>query len=132
MERSEAENEATMDVSSAEEADIMMDHCIEVESNQRMRKENISPWTLRFRLANMEDEVSLRPNLRYFCYFSKPWCFIHLNDDFRRRFQTYLSDYKTSVVTPPPQQPTERLKLRTHLPFLLGERKIGSASQRRD
>ncbi|BES95747.1 Adenylate cyclase [Nesidiocoris tenuis] len=56
MERSEAENEATMDVSSAEEADIMMDHCIEVESNQRMRKENISPWTLRFRLANMEDE----------------------------------------------------------------------------
>uniref|UniRef100_A0A146MB14 adenylate cyclase n=6 Tax=Lygus hesperus TaxID=30085 RepID=A0A146MB14_LYGHE len=56
LDRSEAENEATNDISSAEEADIMMDHCIEVESNQRMRKENISPWTLRFRLSNMEDE----------------------------------------------------------------------------
>ncbi|XP_014244187.1 adenylate cyclase type 8-like isoform X2 [Cimex lectularius] len=55
-ERSEADNEAVADVSTAEEADIMMDHCIEVESNQRMRKENISPWTLRFRQPHMEEE----------------------------------------------------------------------------
>ncbi|XP_073984141.1 adenylyl cyclase 78C-like isoform X3 [Rhodnius prolixus] len=55
-ERNETEKEAVTDLSTAEEADFILDHCIEVESNQRMRKENISPWTLRFKQPHMEEE----------------------------------------------------------------------------
>lgn len=58
QERSETEKEGNpVNLSSAEEADVIMDHCIEIESNQRMRKENISLWTLRFKQPKMEEEV---------------------------------------------------------------------------
>ncbi|RZF48787.1 hypothetical protein LSTR_LSTR008136 [Laodelphax striatellus] len=34
-------------MSTSEQVDVIMDHSIEVDSNQRMRKDNINPWTLR-------------------------------------------------------------------------------------
>ena len=57
METNEDEKETKINLTSAEEADAMIDHCIEVESNQRMRRENISTWTLHFKQSNMEEKV---------------------------------------------------------------------------
>ncbi|XP_027841680.2 adenylyl cyclase 78C isoform X1 [Aphis gossypii] len=37
-----------------EHAEDIMDHCIEVESNERMRNENIDRWTLRFKQPEIE------------------------------------------------------------------------------
>jgi len=37
-----------------------MDHCIEVESNERMRNENIDRWTLRFKQPEIETKVRIR------------------------------------------------------------------------
>jgi hypothetical protein len=37
-----------------------MDHCIEVESNERMRNENIDRWTLRFKQPEIETKVRSR------------------------------------------------------------------------
>ncbi|XP_050526248.1 adenylyl cyclase 78C-like isoform X3 [Daktulosphaira vitifoliae] len=37
-----------------EHAEDIMDHCIEVESNERMRNENIKRWTLRFKQPDIE------------------------------------------------------------------------------
>ncbi|XP_014274683.1 adenylyl cyclase 78C isoform X2 [Halyomorpha halys] len=80
QERSETEKEGNpVNLSSAEEADVIMDHCIEIESNQRMRKENISPWTLRFKQPKMEQEFcQLREDMfksnMLICYII--WLFI--------------------------------------------------------
>jgi len=41
-----------------EHAEDIMDLCIEVESNERMRNENIDRWTLRFKQPEMETKVS--------------------------------------------------------------------------
>lgn len=41
-----------------EHAEDIMDHCIEVESNERMRNENIGRWTLRFKQPEIETKVS--------------------------------------------------------------------------
>lgn len=41
----------------AEEVDVIMDHNIEVESNQRIRKENVNIWTLTFKQPEMEIKV---------------------------------------------------------------------------
>uniref|UniRef100_A0A1B6EMX3 adenylate cyclase n=1 Tax=Cuerna arida TaxID=1464854 RepID=A0A1B6EMX3_9HEMI len=38
----------------AEEVDVIMDNNIEVESNQRIRKENVNIWTLTFKQPDME------------------------------------------------------------------------------
>jgi len=40
-----------------EHAEDIMDHCIEVESNERMRNENIDRWTLRFKQPEIETKV---------------------------------------------------------------------------
>ncbi|CAH1402811.1 unnamed protein product [Nezara viridula] len=80
QERSETEKEGNpVNLSSAEEADVIMDHCIEIESNQRMRKENISMWTLRFKQPKMEEEFcQLREDMfksnMLICYII--WLFI--------------------------------------------------------
>lgn len=42
-----------------EHAEDIMDHCIEVESNERMRKENIDRWTLRFKQPEIETKVRI-------------------------------------------------------------------------
>jgi len=39
-----------------------MDHCIEVESNERMRHENIDRWTLRFKQKEIEKKVGIYIN----------------------------------------------------------------------
>uniref|UniRef100_A0A1B6DLF8 adenylate cyclase n=1 Tax=Clastoptera arizonana TaxID=38151 RepID=A0A1B6DLF8_9HEMI len=41
-------------LTTAEQVDEIMDHCIEVESNQRMRKENVNGWTLTFKQPDVE------------------------------------------------------------------------------
>lgn len=46
-------------LTTAEQVDLLMDHCIEVESNERMRQENINRWTLCFKNPEMEAKVSL-------------------------------------------------------------------------
>lgn len=43
-----------------EHAEDIMDHCIEVESNERMRNENIDRWTLRFKQPEIETRVRIR------------------------------------------------------------------------
>lgn len=44
----------------AEEVDVIMDHNIEVESNQRIRRENVNIWTLTFKQPEMEMKVCSR------------------------------------------------------------------------
>ncbi|XP_039295590.1 adenylate cyclase type 8 isoform X1 [Nilaparvata lugens] len=46
-------------MSTSEEVDVIMDHSIEVDSNQRMRKDNINPWTLRFKQGDIEDKFCM-------------------------------------------------------------------------
>lgn len=46
-----------------EHAEDIMDHCIEVESNERMRNENIDRWTLRFKQPEIETKVN-KSNLK--------------------------------------------------------------------
>lgn len=43
-----------------EHAEDIMDHCIEVESNERMRNENIDRWTLRFKQPEIETKVRVK------------------------------------------------------------------------
>lgn len=50
-----------------EHAEDIMDHCIEVESNERMRNENIDRWTLRFKQPEIETKV--RPSMESFALF---------------------------------------------------------------
>lgn len=45
--------------SDIEHAEDIMDHCIEVESNERMRNENIDRWTLRFKQPEIETKVRI-------------------------------------------------------------------------
>ncbi|XP_075236866.1 adenylyl cyclase 78C isoform X2 [Lycorma delicatula] len=40
----------------SEQVDEFMDHSIEVDSNQRMRKDNINRWTLQFKQKEIEDK----------------------------------------------------------------------------
>lgn len=44
-------------LTTAEQIDEIMDHYIEVESNQRIRKENVNAWTLTFKQSDMEMKV---------------------------------------------------------------------------
>lgn len=44
-------------LTTAEEVDVIMDNNIEVDSNQRIRKENINIWTLTFKQPEMEVKV---------------------------------------------------------------------------
>lgn len=43
-----------------EEVDQLMDHSIEIDSNKKIRKENVHPWTLTFIQSDMEKEVTLK------------------------------------------------------------------------
>lgn len=51
-----------------EHAEDIMDHCIEVESNERMRNENIDRWTLRFKQPEIETKVRIQIYYRIFNY----------------------------------------------------------------
>lgn len=44
-------------LSPSEQVDEFMDHSIEVDSNQRMRKDNINPWTLQFKQREIENKI---------------------------------------------------------------------------
>ncbi|XP_018899991.2 adenylate cyclase type 8 isoform X2 [Bemisia tabaci] len=48
-------------LTTAEQVDLLMDHCIEVESNERMRQENINRWTLCFKNPEMEAKYCQLP-----------------------------------------------------------------------
>ncbi len=41
-----------------EEVDQLMDHSIEIDSNKKIREENVHPWTLTFIQPDMEKEVA--------------------------------------------------------------------------
>lgn len=53
-----------------EHAEDIMDHCIEVESNERMRNENIDRWTLRFKQPEIETKVRI-------IWVNTTWFYIH-------------------------------------------------------
>lgn len=40
-----------------EQIDNIIDHSIEIESNERMRKEYVKRWTLRFKQPELEAKV---------------------------------------------------------------------------
>lgn len=44
----------------------IMDHSMEIESNERMRKENLHRWTLKFNDPEMEDKVCSTASCRFF------------------------------------------------------------------
>lgn len=46
-----------------EQIDDIIDQCIEIESNERMRKEHVNRWTLRFKQPELEEKVSTFHNL---------------------------------------------------------------------
>lgn len=54
-------------ISLQEEVDELMDHSIEIDSNKRIRKEHVHPWTLQFFQTDMESDV-----INIFFYTNKP------------------------------------------------------------
>lgn len=48
----------SMTPTTQEQIDNIIDHCIEIESNERMRKEHVNRWTLRFNQPDLEEKVS--------------------------------------------------------------------------
>lgn len=48
----------TLTPTTQEQIDDIIDHCIEIESNERMRKEHVNRWTLRFKQPELEKKVS--------------------------------------------------------------------------
>ncbi|XP_065212348.1 adenylyl cyclase 78C-like isoform X3 [Planococcus citri] len=49
----------TMTPTTQEQIDDIIDHCIEIESNERMRKEHVNRWTLRFKQPELEEKFCL-------------------------------------------------------------------------
>lgn len=47
----------SMTPTTQEQIDNIIDHCIEIESNERMRKEHVNRWTLRFNQPDLEEKV---------------------------------------------------------------------------
>ncbi len=47
----------SMTPTTQEQIDNIIDHCIEIESNEKMRKEHVNRWTLRFKQPDLEEKV---------------------------------------------------------------------------
>lgn len=44
-------------IPTASKVDDILDQCIEIDNNEKLRKENINRWTLRFKQSDMEEKV---------------------------------------------------------------------------